>query len=482
MPIAINGTAGSITGVTTTISQGGTTSSSAVDITLTNASTQVQYVSMTAVDKFVILPSATTLGKGQAIFTIINTGAFPFHVKDGGGNIIYYNVVANQTLTVTLVDNGAAIGKWATEDGLLQLSVGLPQVSSIDTNSAYVGNSSAVVTMLSATQALIFYPVVASRIDVVLATISGSSVTYGTPVTVASSVTAPMHLKALTFNATTSVLYYYNAAGGESYMRAITVSGSTITVGAQLTLTGTGVNTVASGYMCKLDTTTGFIGFATGQTRALAFTVSGTTITLGAATTLSTTAAEFYSATQIATGKAFVAYMNGSVPTVRACTNSGTTLTFGTALQLIQGTAIGNTQYYGGYEKIATDAVVGTSVSNSFGFTSTAATVSGTTVSSPTNMPSGNGVYSYFTTAKYLSDGLQLGYTAMVGTNAGANVTLLKGGSTVGRNSTATQKLAFWVSNISGQPNMIDVVDGNKGIVVGTVNNLLACQVIGVLY
>jgi hypothetical protein len=68
---------------------GATTTSSAVDITLTSLSTQVQSVEMTAADKAVILPDATTLTtKGFPAFVIINTGVYAILLKDNGGSYI----------------------------------------------------------------------------------------------------------------------------------------------------------------------------------------------------------------------------------------------------------------------------------------------------------------------------------------------------------------------------------------------------------
>ena len=56
--------------------------SSAVDITLTAASKRIQVVTMTAADKFVILPSASSLPKSTDAFVFFNKGAYRLGVKD----------------------------------------------------------------------------------------------------------------------------------------------------------------------------------------------------------------------------------------------------------------------------------------------------------------------------------------------------------------------------------------------------------------
>jgi hypothetical protein len=474
MAITLNGTSGITfpTGTTqvTAAPGGGTNTTSAVDITLTNTSTQVQYVAMTAVDKFVILPNATTLGDLSPVFTVINTGQYPFHIKDNAGNIIYYNLIANQTLTVTLVDNATANGVWATENGLLQLGVGLPQISSI--TAIYESNKEPVVAMLSATQALVFFQPTTTSLSVVLATISGTTVTYGTAVSVAASGVGETIMRALAFNATTGIICYLTTGTVNWVLRAVTVSGSTVTVGAATNLTSSnGALTLASGYMAMLDSTTGFVGYATsaGTTLARAFTVSGTTITLGTAVTLSSVSAEFYSATQIATGKVLVSYTDTTYK-LRACTNSGTTLTFGTAVNATTILSSVITQY--NLTKIATDAAAG-----SFsGVYSGGVTVSGTTIGTQTETLFGTGAGASQLKIKYLSDGLQLAISQV---STGYFVYLLKGNATVGIASAPIQKVGLNVGG--GNPNL-DVNGGNKGIIVSVANGFVASQIVGVLY
>lgn len=446
---------------------GATTTSSATDITLTNTSTQTQYVTMTAANKFVILPDATTLAtEGAPIFVIVNTGQYSFHIKDGGGNIIYYNLIPNQTITLTLIDNAAAIGKWASEDGLLQLSVGLPQVSSI---SAYGGATRVATAMLSATQALIFYSPTSTSLSVVLATISGSSVSYGTPVSVVASGTDPSHVKALAFNSTTAIVSYYTTSSLNA-LRAVTVSGSTVTVGSAVNLTTAAVDTPNSGYMAMLDSTTGFVGYVNNvpTTRAVAFTVSGTTITLGTAVTLSSTDTSFYGATQIASGKVLFGY-NDAATKARVCTNSGTTLTLGTAVTA--GGQFSALLENNNAQKISTDAVAGTYLF----INSVSTTVSGTTIATDTTTFTGTGAYIGGNKNKYLSDGLQLAVGQIA---TGYFAFLLKGNSSVGVASAPIQKIAVDATGNS----QFDVNGGNKGIISGVANGLLISQVIGVLY
>jgi hypothetical protein len=457
--------------------QGGTTTTSAVDITLTSTSTQVQYVSMTAANKFVILPDATTEIKGSPVFVIINNGEYPFHIKDGAGNIIIYNVISGQTENLTLVNNATAAGSWANDLGTLNLFGGLPQVSSITaTASAYYEPT---VAMLSATEALIFYCPSSTAISVVLATISGTSVSYGTPSTILTGGAGSYYfLKAMRFNATTGIVSYINGTTDDIFLRAVTVSGGVITVGTAVTLTTSGVGANYYSSMAMLDSTTGFVGYvqSTPTVTVRAFTVSGATITLGGATNVSTDSSEFYGATQISSGKVFFGYLNTAAIRTRVATNSGTTLTLGTqsTASFVLYDVITSTSY----DKLTTDVVSGAVGNGDYGFNTAVVPVSGTTV--------GTATYTLIAStatpplpaqrAKYLSDGVQACYGTYNATRS--MISLYKGNSTIGAYGVSQFNLGLYVT-LYGTP--FDVIDGNKIIAVGITNGLVTSQIVGVL-
>jgi hypothetical protein len=285
-----------------------------------------------------------------------------------------------------------------------------------------------------------------------------------------ASGTDPSHVKALAFNSTTAIVSYYTTSSLNA-LRAVTVSGSTVTVGAGVNLTTAANDSPNSGYMAMLDATTGFAGYgnSTSSCFVRAFTVSGTTITLSGATTISSgTGANFYNASQIASGKVLFGYEDGATK-ARVCTNSGTTLTLGTAV-----TAGGNFAALlenQNAQKISTDAIAGTYLFQN----TVSTTVSGTTIATDTTTLIGTGAGAGGNKNKYLSDGLQLSIGQMA---TGYFVYLLKGNSSVGVASAPIQKLGVDATGIS----QFDVNGGNKGIVAGTSNGLLISQVIGVLY
>jgi len=322
---------------------GSTTTSSAVDITLTNTSTQTQAVSMTAGGKFVILPNATTLSnKGGPIFIIQNKGQNPFGIKDAAGNVIANMVYYGQSVSLVLLDNAASAGTWGTQ---VIGSAGVAGIGPINASTiSFLANGSVTVCGLSSTQALLVYANTAStNYQIVLATISGSTVTYGTPTTLYASTAPGNCYGAIALSSSLAVFCVVNNSSVPQLIAA-SVSGSTITVGTAVALST--VNLLGQrGIMYQESSTNGVVTFiidnaGTQSAIARAFSVSGTTITLGTAQNLISGIASgtLYCATaKLATGSYVSIYSDGSSGYARPWTISGTTITLGTQTSYLTG-------------------------------------------------------------------------------------------------------------------------------------------------
>ena len=217
---------------------GATTTSSAVDITLTSASTQVQNVTMTAEDKAVILPDATTLTtKGTPIFVINNSGTNIIYIKNNSGyNLFIVNPL--NSITLSLVENSTSAGKWSSGTSVSTLSW---------TDYTNVNNTSGV-TFPSYTNNNSFQGITSSAIDSTSAVIS----------------------------------YQKGTSNRDVYARVVSYSGSTITSNSE-TLLYNGSSTAAqNNFILMLSTTAGFLFVARSSNMIVVpFTVSGTTITVG---------------------------------------------------------------------------------------------------------------------------------------------------------------------------------------------------------
>jgi hypothetical protein len=86
---------------------------SATNVTLTAASARVQTVIMTAANKAVVLPDATTLTEGGPIFVIRNRGNVPFFIKNSAGDVIAF-VDGFTSATLMCLESATAKGRWGS--------------------------------------------------------------------------------------------------------------------------------------------------------------------------------------------------------------------------------------------------------------------------------------------------------------------------------------------------------------------------------
>jgi hypothetical protein len=216
---------------------GGTTTSSAVDITLTSASTQVQSVSMTASNKSVILPDATTLTtKGFPIFVIVNTGLFTFYVKNNSGYILA-TIAPTISVEFTLIDNTTSDGIFANDSIAFNL-VSLPFVS------------------VEAT--------------------TGLSTNY-----FASEWETGVSIEKIS-TSSFFVSYHKGTSNRDVYGRVISFSGTTITVNSETILYNGSSSASQGASVCLTSSTTGILLVARASNCvAIPFSLSGSTITVG---------------------------------------------------------------------------------------------------------------------------------------------------------------------------------------------------------
>jgi len=228
---------------------GATTTSSAVDITLTSASTQVQNISMTAADKSVILPDATTLTtKGAPIYVINNQGVLALTIKNNAGYILA-TVNSYSVLYLTLNNNSTASGSWSTS--LTNLNIGVTSYTDVITGTTGVGSIGAVAqgnnyygitaSKISSTSAIITYQKGTSQRDVygVVVSYSGTTITVNSETLLYNgSSTAATNANVLMLDSTSGFLFVSRASN--NVVVPFTLSGSTITAGTSSSTFGVG--------------------------------------------------------------------------------------------------------------------------------------------------------------------------------------------------------------------------------------------------
>jgi hypothetical protein len=364
---------------------GATTTSSAVDITLTSSSTKVQYITMTATSKKVILPDATTLTAGGIIHQIYNAGTNVFTVADSAGNTIAtINGKATTAITFWLIDKSTAKGIWAL--GTSNSTV--PTLSTSITTASSITGTGTQVAMVSSTAGIILYQDSANNAKLVGFSVSGTTITYGTAVTLTAMGSGynfkDMVNSIVTIDSTTIACMYAYSNGSNYYIKAVaaTISGTTVTAGTVVSLYSVGSAGPGYGYPSIVKLSTGKIGIAytdvssgIGVPKYIAGTISGTTITVGSALTLNGTGSNqyhtIYSHNVISTDKAIVLFRGDPTRTLHVISVSGTTCSQGTAL------SIGSADYL-----ICPFSIDGSTVYFWDGTTAYTVSVSGTTLSS----------------------------------------------------------------------------------------------------
>ena len=347
---------------------GATTTSSAVDITLTSASTQVQFASMTAADKAVILPDATTLTtKGFPLFVIANNGVYNFNVKNNGGYTLIV-LAPTQSVELTLADNSTSNGVWASDSVVFNL--GTMETNLTTVKSGTTGTSTALahfnpasagvsIDKLTSTTAIIFYVAGTSNRDVygVVVSYSGTTITVNSETLLYSgSSTAATCFTSVVLDSTTGLII----VGRTSNKIAVpfTISGTTITAGTQSATFGAGTGAISGGFQKPVAvSSTLACTFDNTATDGLSFKLrtilhnGASAPTIGTASSTAITTSDANSAptlSPISSTKVFIVYQDTTALTAIARigtldgTNAPTFETANTSATTVNGPYIGN--------------------------------------------------------------------------------------------------------------------------------------------
>ena len=282
---------------------GATVTSSSTDVTLTSSSNRVQQVSMTAYDKKVILPDATTITTlGGSIFIIENSGYIAFDVAASTGGRLF-GVAPGQTVQLSLANNSDATSGWvATTIGQMAITQSFLDTAPTTyyTSSMFTSGT----TLLSNATA-----------DMNSTSSTITSVSYSQMTCVALS--------------TTSVMAVW-IAPSTSYPTACvgTISGTTISWGTPAVVNNARAYSIVK--MCALSSTTGLIAIQSGVNfYSVGFSVSGTTLSFS--TISAAVNAILFNIVSVTSTTALVAYSSGA----RVVTYNGASApTYGTSLAI----------------------------------------------------------------------------------------------------------------------------------------------------
>lgn len=159
----------------------------------------------------------------------------------------------------------------------------------------------------------------------VVCTVSGTTITVGTPQTIKDYASGVMSITALCKLDTNKFAYHNNTGGANQEVFACTVSGTVITVG---TAVATGANIVDAVMLAQL-TTDKFVAYSIGE-YVQVYTVSGTTITAGTQQSISLSGGGGTWGKYDIVSHTTNAFVVKAGNYYKACTVSGTVVTAGT--------------------------------------------------------------------------------------------------------------------------------------------------------
>lgn len=205
---------------------GADVTSSAVDVVLTALSSRLQIVTMTAADKKVTLPAATSLTKGSDLFVFKNNGIYRFSIhKNGGGFLCYCQ--PGQIVRFGLSDISTASGVW--------------HPSGFGVENVFLGNAPEVLTAFDA-QSIAFVNLTATKgfaafrnntTGFIWGCVINFGSASGTAVAINAESSTSINIAAQTASQVTIV---YKAPSGIMRGLVVDISGNTFTPGAISTI------------------------------------------------------------------------------------------------------------------------------------------------------------------------------------------------------------------------------------------------------
>jgi hypothetical protein len=316
---------------------GGTVDASG-SVTLTNASSQAHKLAPTANGDYVKLPDATTMTEGGSLFVLGNPTPYWVRVIDST-SVIRGFIPPGCTVSVSLADNGTAAGGWSLNGAALfgvtatyrsstqgyfkraqfhDLGTSRTLIVVCTGNGSGAGAFKAVVhdasdntwgtlttirtlgsgmservnsLLLSTDFALVVSSNNGTELEAVTLSISGKTITVNTAGTATAAGTVSMMGDIVLLG--TSAVFSYHRSTTTTALRAVTISGTAATIGAEVA-TSTSAATPDWHNAAHLYAVTSSIVLAIGVVSnsaagyAKPYTLSGSTLTLGTGTTFGT--------------------------------------------------------------------------------------------------------------------------------------------------------------------------------------------------
>jgi len=244
------------------------------NITLTNSSNKVQEITASAAIS-VTLPDATTMATGGLVFIISNNSFYTITLKNNAGAAFGY-VAAGTAVTLNLTDSSTTNGTWeinnlpvvATQSDYVQFDSNVTAYKYWAGSGGYSYHAN---FALSSTSVLTVYCRTATTMYAVVGTISGLTITYGTPTLIATEASGYYYFDAITLSSTQAIINLSTTAAATA-VYGLTISGTTISVSTISARVGA-ITSYGTMGMCRIDNNTALAAYYT-NTGATSFVVN----------------------------------------------------------------------------------------------------------------------------------------------------------------------------------------------------------------
>lgn len=330
----LNSTAMSVNGSVSTTSQiafGANQYTITSDLVLTAASPSIFSVETSNTNADIQLPAATSFSAPGARYKIYNKGKTLLYIKNNGGKYIK-GIYPTENTEISLLSNATANGVWSADGDILEYTIS----KLLDENLSVGAPSSVSVAPISGTSLVVAFHNTDLGTYLAVATLTGSNWSLSTPQLItATSGGAAANISDLKVVLTSSSAGIVAAGDNDTtndktWVLAFTLSGTTFTTGASWTsATGTaaGVNTIYHFFSNGANPI--LVTNRSGGVHLRCITQSGTTITMG--TQLSATDTNHNGMIQLSSTKWLRAYRTAADKLgLRYYTLSGTTISEGT--------------------------------------------------------------------------------------------------------------------------------------------------------
>jgi len=384
-------------------------------------------------------------GYGNAIVASVSGTTISF------GSEVTFNAANTTYITTTQLTTDKAIIAYRDSNGYGNAIVASVSGTTISFGSEVTFNAASTddlsAAQLTTDKAIIAYGEASSPYygNVIVASVSGTTISYGSEVTFNAASTG--YISAAQLTTDKAIIAYRNNSDGYGNAIVASVSETTISFGSEATFNAASTYYIAT---AQLTTDKAIIAYmdSNGYGNAIVASVSETTISFGSEATFNAASTYYIATAQLTTDKAIIAYQDAGQTdygNARVASVSGTTITFGNEATFNIGAGIG----YPSVVQINTNKVLiaYTDYGQSYYGNVIVASVSGTTISYGSESTF-NAAYTIFISAAQLdTDKAIIAYRDDGDSNHGNAIVASVSGTTISYGSEAI--FATYAQNIA---------------------------------